>query len=102
MFFLIKSREHGQPTAWRNEECDFDDFRLSAKSPAKYECGLLLCFCLAALILNLAGRSEDIATAAIIVTVVLVAGRASPESAWKQPVLRLIDTIIGITVGILA
>lgn len=52
------------------------------------------------IILSLAGRSEDIITAGITTTVVMVVAGISPEHAWKQPILRLIDTFIGIAVGI--
>jgi uncharacterized membrane protein YccC len=39
-------------------------------------------------------------TASITTTVVLVVAGISPEHAWKQPILRLIDTVVGIVVGI--
>jgi uncharacterized membrane protein YccC len=45
-------------------------------------------------------RREDIITTAITTTVVMVVAAISPHDAWQQPMLRLIDTIIGIAVGI--
>jgi len=52
-----------------------------------------------AIVLSLIGRSQDIITAGITTAVVMVVAGISPEHAWKQPILRLIDTIVGIGVG---
>jgi uncharacterized membrane protein YgaE (UPF0421/DUF939 family) len=52
--------------------------------------------------LTLLGRSEDIITAAITIAVVMVVAGISPQHAWKQPILRLVDTAVGIAVGIAA
>jgi len=61
--------------------------------------GLILLIVIGAMVLELIGRSEDIITACITTTVVLVVAGVSPEHAWKQPILRLIDTMVGIAVG---
>jgi len=53
-----------------------------------------------AIVLDLIGRSEDMITACITTAIVLVVAGISPEHAWKQPILRLIDTVVGIVVGI--
>jgi len=53
-----------------------------------------------AIVLSLIGRSEDIITTGITTTVVMVVAGISPQHAWKQPILRLIDTVVGIGVGI--
>ncbi|HEY6767356.1 MAG TPA: FUSC family protein [Candidatus Sulfotelmatobacter sp.] len=55
-----------------------------------------------AIILALVHRSEDIITAAITTVVVMVVAGISPEHAWMQPILRLVDTAVGILVGIAA
>jgi uncharacterized membrane protein YccC len=55
-----------------------------------------------AIILVLAHRSEDISTAAITTAVVMVVAGISPENAWKEPILRLVDTALGILVGVAA
>lgn len=62
--------------------------------------GLVLLIALGSIILALIRRSEDIITTSITTTVVMVLAGISPEHAWKQPILRLIDTLVGITVGI--
>jgi uncharacterized membrane protein YccC len=55
-----------------------------------------------AIILALVHRSEDISTAAITTAVVMVVAGISPENAWKEPILRLVDTALGILVGVAA
>jgi Fusaric acid resistance protein-like len=62
--------------------------------------GLVLLIAIGAIFLDLIGRSEDIITACITTAVVMVVAGISPEHAWKQPILRLIDTGVGIGVGI--
>jgi uncharacterized membrane protein YccC len=50
-------------------------------------------------VLILVDRSEDIITTAITTAVVMVIAGISPEHAWRQPILRLVDTNIGMAVG---
>src|SRR5580692_7475931 len=54
------------------------------------------------IILTLLGRSEDIITTGITTAVVMVVAGISPQHAWIQPILRLVDTIVGVGVGIAA
>src|SRR6201996_5185084 len=63
---------------------------------------LALLVAVSALTATLIGRPGDAATAAITTTVVLVVAAVSPQGAWQQPILRLADTAIGITVGLAA
>jgi uncharacterized membrane protein YgaE (UPF0421/DUF939 family) len=62
--------------------------------------GLVLLIAIGAFVLELLGRSEDIITASITTAVVMVVAVLSPQHAWKQPILRLIDTMVGIGVGV--
>jgi uncharacterized membrane protein YccC len=48
----------------------------------------------------LLGRRDDIITTAITTTVVMVVAALSPEDAWQQPLLRFVDTVIGIAMGV--
>jgi len=50
----------------------------------------------------LLGRREDITTTAITTIVVMVVAVANPAEAWKQPLLRLFDTVVGIVIGVAA
>ena len=51
-------------------------------------------------IMMLLGRRDDIVTTGITTAVVMVVVAISPQEAWKQPLLRLLDTIVGIAIGI--
>jgi len=57
---------------------------------------------IASFALTAAGRSDDVATAAITIAVVLVVAAIRPQNAWEQPILRLVDTAVGIAIGIAA
>jgi uncharacterized membrane protein YccC len=48
----------------------------------------------------LLGRRDDIITAGITTAVVMVVAAMSPDDAWHQPLLRLVDTLVGIVVGV--
>jgi len=53
------------------------------------------------IVMLLLGRREDIVTTGITTTVVLVACAINPKHALAQPPLRLLDTVVGIGVGML-
>jgi hypothetical protein len=53
------------------------------------------------IVMVLSGRQEDIVTTGITTTVVLVAAALRTQPAWHQPILRLVDTVVGIAVGVL-
>jgi uncharacterized membrane protein YccC len=46
------------------------------------------------------GRPGDVIAAGITTTVVLIAAAVSPHDAWEQPILRLVDTALGIAIGV--
>ena len=64
--------------------------------------GLALLVGLSVLVTALIGRPEDEITAGITTTVVMVVASLSPHDAWRQPILRLADTAIGVAVGLAA
>jgi hypothetical protein len=53
-----------------------------------------------AVILILVDRAEDVITAGITTAVLMVMAGIAPQHAWTQPILRLVDTSIGLGVGI--
>src|SRR5271163_4018129 len=55
-----------------------------------------------AIALTLFGRSEDIIITGITTAVVMVVAGIFPQHAWMQPILRLVDTVVGIGVGMVA
>src|ERR1700733_8501034 len=48
------------------------------------------------------GRPGDAVTAGITTTVILVVAAVSPQHAGQQPILRLVDTVVGVAVGAMA
>jgi uncharacterized membrane protein YccC len=46
-------------------------------------------------------RHDDIITTGITTTVVLVVAALDPKHALEQPALRLLDTVVGVAVGVL-
>ena len=55
-----------------------------------------------ALAVMLLGRPGDAVTAGITTAVIMVVAAVSPQHAWQQPILRLVDTVVGVAVGVMA
>jgi uncharacterized membrane protein YccC len=51
-------------------------------------------------VMMLLNRRGDIVTTGITTAVVMVVAAMNPLNAWHQPLLRLIDTVVGIAVGV--
>jgi uncharacterized membrane protein YccC len=49
---------------------------------------------------TLIGRPDDSVTTGITIAVVMVVAALSPGEAWRQPVLRTVDTAVGVAVGV--
>jgi uncharacterized membrane protein YgaE (UPF0421/DUF939 family) len=47
-------------------------------------------------------RPGDAVTIGITTAVVMVVAALNPVNAWEQPILRLIDTVVGVAVGVTA
>ena len=62
--------------------------------------GMAVLIGLGTVVMTLLGRRDDIVTTGITTTVVMVVAAMSPQDAWHQPLLRLVDTIVGIGVGV--
>ena len=63
--------------------------------------GMAVVIGLGTIVMVLLGRQEDVVTTGITTAVVLVAAALSTQPAWHQPILRLLDTLVGIGVGVL-
>jgi uncharacterized membrane protein YccC len=50
--------------------------------------------------ITLLGRRDGIVTTGITTVVVMVVAAISPVDAWHQPLLRLVDTVVGIAIGV--
>ena len=62
--------------------------------------GMAILIAIGALLATLANRRDEIGLLAITTAVVLVVAAENPQTAWQQPLLRLADTVAGVTVGI--
>jgi uncharacterized membrane protein YccC len=52
------------------------------------------------LIMMVLGRREEVGLAAVTTAVVMLVAAIDAQDAWQQPLLRLMDTLIGIAVGV--
>jgi uncharacterized membrane protein YccC len=62
--------------------------------------GLATLIGVGAVVMPLLGRPDDVITTGITTAVVMVVAAISPDHAWKQPILRVVDTIVGVAVGV--
>lgn len=62
--------------------------------------GMAVLLGIGTLVMMLSNRRGDIVTTGITTAVVMVVAGMSPMNAWHQPLLRLIDTVVGIAVGV--
>ena len=62
--------------------------------------GLAALLGIGTLVMALLDRREDIVTTGITTAVVMVVAAMSPQNAWLQPLLRLVDTVVGIALGV--
>jgi hypothetical protein len=63
--------------------------------------GLAILLSIGTLVMALLHRRDDIVTTGITTTVVMVVAAMSPTDAWQRPLLRLFDTVIGITLKVI-
>ena len=65
--------------------------------------GLAVLIGLGFIVVTLLGRPQDAVTTGITTAVVMVVAGLGPRSdAWQQPLLRVLDTVVGVLVGIAA
>lgn len=62
--------------------------------------GLAVLIGLGAFVMMLVGRPDDVVTTTITTAVIMVVAALSPASGWEQPIFRLLDTVIGVAVGL--
>jgi uncharacterized membrane protein YgaE (UPF0421/DUF939 family) len=62
--------------------------------------GLATLIGIGAVTMSLLGRPDETITTGITTAVVMVVAAMSPNHAWKQPILRVVDTIVGVAVGV--
>jgi uncharacterized membrane protein YccC len=64
--------------------------------------GLAVLIGVSALAVTVLGRPGDAGTAAITTAVVMIVAAVGPRDAWEQPILRFVDTFIGVAIGVAA
>ena len=62
--------------------------------------GMALLVAMGTFVLVLINRREEIITTAITTIVVMVVAILDPTDAVKQPLLRMVDTVVGVAVGV--
>jgi uncharacterized membrane protein YgaE (UPF0421/DUF939 family) len=62
--------------------------------------GLAVLLGLGTLLMMCLDRRDDIVTTGITTAVVMVVAALSPQDAWRQPLLRVADTVVGIAIGV--
>ena len=61
--------------------------------------GLAALLAAGTMIMMALGRRDEIGLAAVTTAVVMLVAAIDPHDSWRQPLLRLMDTMIGIAVG---
>lgn len=62
--------------------------------------GMAALIAIGALLMILIDRPGEMGLTAITVAVIMIVAASNPEDAWRQPLLRLGDTVVGIAVGV--
>jgi len=55
-----------------------------------------------AVAVTLMGRPDDTISTAITTAAIMVVAAIDPHDAWRQPILRRVDTAVGVAVGVAA
>jgi uncharacterized membrane protein YccC len=61
--------------------------------------GLSVLIVIGTLLMMLAGHRNEIGLLAITTAVIMIVAAERPETAWQQPLLRLVDTVAGVVIG---
>jgi hypothetical protein len=52
------------------------------------------------LLMIVSGRPDETGLTAITIAVIMIVAANNPQEAWLQPLLRLVDSLIGISIGV--
>jgi uncharacterized membrane protein YccC len=64
--------------------------------------GMAILIGIGAVAMTLIGRPDETVTTGITTAVVMVVAALSPHNAWQQPILRMVDTVAGVAIGVAA
>ena len=62
--------------------------------------GMALVLAIGSLVMTFLGRRDDNIITAITTVVVMVVAQLDPKNSWDQPILSLLDTAVGVAVGV--
>jgi len=62
--------------------------------------GMAILIGIGALLMMWAGRCDEINLVAVTTAVILIVAAENPQAAWQQPLLRLVDSVVGVAVSI--
>jgi uncharacterized membrane protein YgaE (UPF0421/DUF939 family) len=62
--------------------------------------GMAVLLFVGTLVTILLGRRDEIGLTAITTAVVMIVAASDTQNAWQQPLLRLVDTVVGIAIGV--
>jgi len=62
--------------------------------------GMAVLIGIGSVIVHLMGHPEETVTMGITTAVIMVVAASRPNDPWLQPILRLVDTAIGVAVGV--
>jgi uncharacterized membrane protein YccC len=63
--------------------------------------GMAALIAIGVLLMMLIGRHDETGLTAITIAVIMIVAASNPQEAGLQPILRLVDTLVGITVGVI-
>jgi uncharacterized membrane protein YgaE (UPF0421/DUF939 family) len=63
--------------------------------------GMAVLIAIAVLLMMLIGRQDEMGLTAITIAVIMIVATSNPQEAELQPILRLVDTVVGIAVGVI-
>jgi len=62
--------------------------------------GMAILIGIGGLLMMWAGRRDEINLVAVTTAVILIVAGENPQAAWQQPLLRLVDSVVGVAVSI--
>jgi uncharacterized membrane protein YccC len=62
--------------------------------------GMAVLIAIGVLLMFLIGRSDEVGLTAITIAVIMIVAASNPQDPQMQPILRLVDTVVGISVGV--
>jgi uncharacterized membrane protein YgaE (UPF0421/DUF939 family) len=62
--------------------------------------GMAVLIAIAVLLMMFIGRQDEMGLTAITIAVIMIVAADKPQEAELQPILRLVDTVVGIAIGV--